>query len=325
MRDPYTILGVSRSASPDEIKKAYRKLAKKYHPDQNPNDKASEKSFKEISAAYDIIGDEKKRRRFDSGEIDAQGNPQGFGGRSGGGQRANWQDFSYSFEEGGGPHFNRGPEMDDIIADIFASMRKQRKPKERTRAESPYSRARPVPGSDVHYVLNIGFFDAARGAKKSLVLENGRTIAVTIPPASEDKQNLRLKGQGNVDLVGGQAGDAYVQLNVAPHPFFTRRGLDLILEVPITLHEAVAGGSLNVPTIDGRVNVAVPKNSNTDTMLRLKGKGILNPASKTRGDQYVKLKIALPEKTDRDLNDFIEKWSRKNKYNPRAALDKLEI
>jgi len=296
---PYEIIGVAPSASADDIKKAYRKLAKKLHPDLNPGNKKVEQQFKELSAAYDLLSDAAKRARYDRGEIDASGAERPdrpfyrryAEGRAG----AKYQDFSI--------------DEDSFVDDLFSNLFRQ----QQRRSE----RSMHLRGADVTYVAEVDFVEAAVGAKKRLMLTDGKTLDVTIPPGTEDGQTLRLKGQGLPGTGGGTAGDAYIEVKVAPHPVFTRQGNDVHVELPVTLPEAVLGATVTAPTIDGPVSLKVPPDSNTGSQLRLKGKGILDRASGRRGDQYVRLKVVLPDRTDPELRAFLEKWSAQHPYSVR--------
>lgn len=309
MPDPYKTLGVGRLATADEIKKAYRKLAKKLHPDLNPGDKKIEGQFKEISAAYDMLSEPEKRRKYDRGEIDDNGNPRhpGFaaGGPWGGGRPG----------AGAGPTGARGArdfgldegENDEIFKDFFGFGRGRGSFKMR--------------GADVTYRLEVDFLDAALGGKKRLGLADGKTLDVTLPPGTEDGNQLRLKGQGMPGQGGAPNGDAFVEIGVRPHPYFERDGFDILLECPITLNEAVLGGTVQVPTVDGRVALKVPLGSNSGTQLRLKGKGILNPKTKIRGDQYVRFVVTLPGHVDPDLERAVRDWAKAHPYDVRGKFD----
>jgi DnaJ-class molecular chaperone len=305
MLDPYQTLGVSKSASADEIKSAYRKLAKKLHPDVNPGKKDIEQKFKDVTAAYDLLSDKDKRARYDRGEIDAQGNERGFAGAGadpfGGG--GTWRSYTHS---GNGDPFEQFGGADDIFAQFMSGARGGR-------------RASPnIRGPDVTYSLAIPFVEASLGGKRRVTLSSGKEIDVTIPPGTLEGNKLRLRGQGMAGL-GGPAGDAIIEMHVEPHPFFTRKDNDIHLEVPISLPEAVLGATIKVPTLDGHVTVKVPKGANTDTVLRLKGKGV--PLSKTTyGDMFVKLKLVLPEPMPADLAEWIETWAKKKPYDPRKKL-----
>ncbi len=306
MPDPYKTLGVGRLATADEIKKAYRKLAKKLHPDLNPGDKKIEAQFKEISAAYDMLSDAEKRRKYDRGELDDNGNPRHPGGftaggpwggtRAGNGGRAKTaKDFGLDEDDN-----------DEIFKDFFGFGRGKTGLKMR--------------GADVTYRLEVDFLDAVLGGKKRLGLADGKTLDVTVPAGTEDGAQLRLKGQGMPGQGGAPNGDAFVEIGIKAHPFFERDGFDILLECPISLNEAVLGGTIEVPTIDGRVALKVPVGSNSGTQLRLKGKGILNPKSKQRGDQYVRFVVTLPRDGDADLERIIRDWAKSHAYDVRGKF-----
>lgn len=299
MKDPYQTLGVARGASADDIKKAYRKLAKKLHPDLNPGNKKIEQEFKEVSAAYDLLSDPEKRARFDRGEIDASGAERPGRGfyrsYAESGQGAKYRSADSSFAE-------------DIFSDLFGGAFGDR-------ARSRGGARLNIRGADVSYATTASFLEAALGTKKRLILTDGKTLDITIPPGTEDGQTLRLKGQGMPGM-GGPPGDAFIEVKVEPHPFFTREGNDIHLELPVTLPEAVLGASVTVPTIDGKVSLKIPPGSNTGKTLRLRGKGVRKGAS--RGDQYVKLKVVLPDTPDAELTEFVERWGRRNPYDVRG-------
>jgi DnaJ-class molecular chaperone len=303
-RDPYIVLGVAKSASADEIKAAYRKLAKKYHPDLNPGKKEIEQKFKEITAANDLLSDPEKRARYDRGEIDGMGNEQDFGGGRGGGAGGRTYTYTSGGKQGEDPFSGFG---DDLFADLFGT-RKRGNSGEKVKAR----------GSDVSYSLNISFTDACAGGKQRVTLSSGKTIDVTIPPGTEDGDKLRLKGQGLSGL--GEAGDAIIEILVAPHAYFTRKGHDIHLEAPVSISEALLGANINVPTLGGEVTVKVPRGANTGTTLRLKGKGVSHGKADTAGDLFVKLKVVLPDPADEALTEAVEKWAKKNSYDPRKKL-----
>jgi len=304
MRDPYQILGVEKSVSAAEIKSAYRKLAKKLHPDVNPGRKDIEQKFKEVTAAYDLLSDADKRARFDRGEVDAQGNDRGFAGAGAGGDPFGGTWRNYTRATGKEDPFAQFGGAEDIFAQFMGGGRG------RGRASNPR-------GADVTYALAVPFVEAALGGKRRVTLGSGKTIDVSIPPGTSEGHKLRLRGQGETGT--GSAGDAIIEINVEPHPHFTRKDNDINLDVPISLPEALLGGSVKVPTLDGHVTVKVPKGANSGTTLRLKGKGI--PTGKNEnGDMFVKLTIVLPETPDAGLTDLVEKWAKKNAYDPRKKL-----
>lgn len=298
MRNPYEVLGVARTATAAEIQSAYRKLAKKLHPDLNPGDKAAEDRFKEVSGAYDLLGDEAKRKRFDNGEIDESGAerpPRGY-----------YRDYADT-DRGQAYSSHAGYDFmdeDDPFAEFF--QRSQRG-----------QRARPNRrGQDLHYRLTIAFVESIVGAEKRLTLPDGGVLDVRIPPGLTDGQVLRLKGKGAPGAGTGGPGDALIEVEVAPDPRFARDGDDITVETPISLTEAVQGGRIRVPTPDGAVNLTVPKGANTGTTLRLKGKGAPRRGG-GRGDQFVKLKIVLPRVPDPELEAFVAGWKGGVDFNPR--------
>lgn len=323
MRDPYQVLGVARGVSNEDLRKAYRKLAKEFHPDRNQgNEKASDR-FKEISAAYDLLGDTDKRGKYDRGEIDAAGQPRarGFGG---GAHRAGGAGGGpFGGAAGGGFGFDPNAGGEDIFDEIFGQMRRGRGAGGAGGAGAGFGARnanRPMRGADRHFNLKIGFLDAARGCKRRLTMPDGKQLDVTIPPGLGDGQQIRLRHQGDAGRNSGEAGDALIEVTVEPHAFFSRQGDDLHLELPVTLDEAILGAKIPVPTIDGMVAVGVPKGASSGTTLRLKGRGfpLKGGASDQRGDQYVKLKLVLPEKPNSALEKLIEGWAKTNKYDVRA-------
>jgi DnaJ-class molecular chaperone len=299
--DPYAVLGVKREATQDEIRKAYRQLAKKLHPDLNPGDKAAEEKFKQVSVAYDLLGDAEKRARFDRGEIDASGQERP--------RERYYRDFHGADAE---PHvysshggFADFMESEDILRDVFG------------RGGEGRIRLR---GQDALYRLAVEFLEALNGATKRITLPDGGTLDVVIPPGTRDKQVLRLRGKGRPGLGGGPPGDALVEIDVEPHRFFTRKDDDIHLELPISLPEAVLGAKLDVPTPSGPVRMTVPKGANTGTVLRLRGKGAQR-SDKTQGDEYVTLKIVLPQQLDPELEEFARRWQAGQSQNPRQHLE----
>lgn len=287
MRNPYDVLGVEKGAGQADIKKAYRSLAKELHPDVNPGDKIVEQRFKEITAAYQLLNDANQRQKFDRGEINADGSPKrnfGFGGRSGA-------------TAGGGGFGGFEADADDLFGDLFG-----RRKGARTRTAS-------MRGKDVSYTVKIPFEESVLGVRRRIKLYDGKTIDVDIPPGTENGQTLRLKQQGMPGMGGGETGDAFVEVQVEQHKFYERDGMDIFIDIPVTLGEAVLGAKITVPTLHGPVSVSVPRGANTGTSLRLKGKGV-TPRKGGPGDQYIRLKIMLPDKPDPDLIEFVENWSK---------------
>jgi DnaJ-class molecular chaperone len=304
MANPYETLGVAKNASQEDIRKAYRKAAKEAHPDLNPGKPEAESRFKEINAAYDIIGDADKRKRYDAGEIDetgAESQPErhfyreyaeadpnrryGRGQASPGPGGNEWADFDY-----------------DIFADLF-----------RGRGEGATFR---VPLHDARYALEIDFLDAVKGARKAVAMPDGKTLDIAIPAGISDGQILRLKGQG-MPGPGGKSGDAYVEISVRPHPSLRREGFDILSTLPVSLGEALNGATVRVETVDGPVDVKVPKGAKEGTKLRLRGKGVPRGRAGGRGDQLVEVHIAPPEGADEALAQFMADWEKAHPQNPR--------
>lgn len=298
MRDPYDVLGVARDATDAEIKKAYRRLAKKYHPDANAGDETAAQRFSDVTSAYDFLNDAEKRSAFDRGEIDANGNPMGFGfgtGHGGMGGRAG---------AAGGETFG-GFAAEDIFADLFGGLRGRP-------GGGPFA----SPGQDVSYTLTLPLQDVATGATRRVTLAHGRTLDVRIPRGVQNGQLIRLRGQGNPGASGGPDGDALITVRIEPHALFERDGNDLKITLPVTLYEAVLGGKVRVPTLAGSVELNVPPNSSSGRVLRLKGKGI-KPERGTAGDLYVTLRLVLPP-ADLELEAFLRKRSITKPYSVRG-------
>lgn len=298
MNDPYATLGVGREASEEQISAAFKKLARRYHPDLHPGDKTAEAKFKEVSAAADLLRDKEKRRRFDAGEIDASG-----------AERPTWRPEP----AGDGPHaaedgFASNEELAEFLARAFGQGG--------GRAGADF-RAR---GQDVSYELRLPFLDAVRGGSKVLDLPDGKHLQVTIPAGSADGRTLRLRGQGRPGFGGGPAGDAYVELRVDPHAYFRRKDNDIHVEVPVTLKEAVLGARIEVPTIDGPVTLTVPKGANAGTTLRLRERGVVDPKSGQRGHQFVTLRVVLPKAEDKGLAELVTAWQPERPENPREEM-----
>jgi DnaJ-class molecular chaperone len=303
MQDPYETLGITRSATDKEIKSAFKKLARKFHPDLHPGDREAEAKFKAISAANDLLKDKEKRRRFDAGEIDASGAERP--------QERFYRDFAdgpayttHAAQDG----FDSNEDLEEFLAKAFAG-RGQRS-----------ERAFRARGQDVSYVLQVAFLDAASGATRTITLPDGKTLEVTVPEGAEDRQMLRLKDQGMPGYGGGPPGDAYVELHIQPHPFFHRKDDNVHVEIPVTLREAVLGGRIQVPTITQPVTVTVPKGSNSGTTLRLRERGIRNRRTGQRGHQLITLKVILPTAEEPELVEFLEAWHPKNPQDPRKEM-----
>ncbi|MDR6291819.1 MULTISPECIES: DnaJ C-terminal domain-containing protein [Inquilinus] len=307
MDDPYTVLGVPRTASDDDIRRAYRKLAKKHHPDLNQGDPRAEERFKSVSTAYDLLGDAAKRKRFDAGEIDATGAERpyarragpgpGMGaGMGGGGTRYQRYDNYDAFTDAG--------DLDDVLRGMFG--------------QGANARAGGGKGRDVTYALRVEFRRAIEGGETTVTLADGRSLKVTLPVGLTDGQTIRLRGQGEKGP-RGVAGDALIEVRIIPDPVLERDGNDIRMILPVSLPEAVLGGRVEVPTLLGPVVVTIPKGSNSGTVLRLKGKGVRNPTGDSRGDQYVRLAVTLPDPMDPDLARFLEEWAVAHPYDPRAG------
>jgi DnaJ-class molecular chaperone len=319
MRDPYEVLGVPKTASEAEIKKAFRSLAKKHHPDKHAGDAGAQKKFQEISGAYDILGDKDKRAQFDAGTIGPDGNPKGFDPRAGGFQQGHpFGQGAAGF--GGGPgqagarefHFSFGDEpgaaagFEDIFADLMGGGRRGRGAPRQTR------------GEDFTAQVTVSFEEAANGGTRRVVLQNGEQIDVKIPAAVKDGQVIRVKGRGGAGRGGGANGDILLTVQVAAHPWMTRDGNDIRMDLPVSLKEAVLGGKVPVPTLSGTVALSVPANANTGAVLRLKGKGIAAHGSTPAGDLYVRLVVTLPDRPDEALKNFASGWT--TDYDPRTKL-----
>ena len=330
-RDPYDILGVSRTAGAGEIKKAYRKLAKQYHPDTNADDPKAKERFSEATAAYDLLNDKEKRGQYDRGEIDADGNPKFAGfegfhpGAGGARQGPGGMRWTYTTSGPGGAGPGAGPgagfDPDDLLSEIFG-MGGGRGGFSGFGGAGAGTRARPggqggARGSDVTLSVSIDLAEAAKGATRRVRLPSGKEVDVKIPAGIEDGKQIRLRGQGNPGQFGGATGDALVTVQVKPHPLFKIEGRDLRHELPVSLYEAVLGSTVRVPTLDGAVELKIPPNSSSGRTLRLKGKGLPKPEG-GNGDLYVALRIVLPEKPDPELEKLMSAWREGKPYDPRA-------
>jgi DnaJ-class molecular chaperone len=276
--DPYSILGVSRSASEADIKKAFRTKAKTLHPDQHPGDKAKEEEFKRLNGAFEILGDPEKRAKFDRGEIDGDGNPKGFGGGgfAGGGR----------WEGGAGA---QGDPFEDILSGMFGSGARRRNPG-------------PQKGRDVRYRVEIAFEDAVTGARRRMAMADGSALDVNIPAGMISGQTLRLKSQGQPSPTGGPPGDALLEVDVLASTIWTREGKDLRMALSVDLRTAILGGTVDVRTPSGPVSLKIPAGTNTGAQLRLKGKGVQVAPP---GDLYVRIEIVLSDPRD----DGLRRWA----------------
>lgn len=301
--DPYSELGIARGASQDEVRKAFRKLAKQFHPDKNPGDAKAEERFKQISSAFDILGDEEKRKKFDRGEIDADGREQFRGGHPGAG--------GSPFGAGGPAGFRgnfEGVDLDEIFS-MFGGGGAGR-----TGRGGGF--APPPKGVDVRARVDIDLEDSILGATKRIAFSDGRTLDVAIPKGAASGQVLRLKGQGQPGR-GGAVGDALIELRIRPHPVFRLDGADLEMDLPVSVPDAVLGGKVQAQTPEGPVSLGVPKGSNSGAVLRLKGRGAVDAKTGKRGDLKARLVVTLPDAADPKLEAFAEEWRAKRPYAPK--------
>ena len=304
MKNPYETLGVKQTASDREIKEAFKKLAKKYHPDLHPDDKQAEARFKDVSGAHEFLKDKERRRRFDAGEIDATGAEKH--------QQQYYRDYAGPASSGHHARqdgFASNEDLEGFFARAFGGGRGG--------AGQAGMKAR---GQDVNYTLRVPFREAAKGGVQKLQLPDGKILNVTIPEGAEDRQTLRLKGQGMAGFGGGPAGDAFIELHIEPDAHFVRKDDNIHLDVPVTLKEAVLGAKIEVPTLSGPVSLTIPKGSNTGTKMRLKDRGIKNIKTGKKGHQYVALKVVLPETEEPELSAFLDTWTPRQAQNPRKEI-----
>ena len=305
--DPYKTLGVARDASAEEIRKAYRKLAKQLHPDLNPGNAKAEERFKEVSAANALLSDPVSRGKFDRGEIDAEGHerhPQG------GSQGPSYREYAEA--EPGRRYAWREEDLSDLFGSVFGEGGFDE-------AAGPGAK-RPRRGHNEHYALAIEFLDAVNGATPRLTLPDGRVLDVKIPPGTVDGQTLRLRGQGGRGTNGGPNGDALIDIRVKPHRFFTRDGQDISLDLPVSLSEAVLGGPIEVPTPQGKVRMQIPKQSDSGTKLRLRGRGVAAHGKMAAGDLYATLRVVIG-KPDAALEEFLRNWKPEPAPDPRRTME----
>jgi DnaJ-class molecular chaperone len=309
-QDPYQELGVAKGASADEIRRAFRKLAKAHHPDANPGNATAEERFKRVSRAFDILGDPEKKAKFDRGEIDADGRETMRGGPWGGGPRG----------PQAGQGYGRSAQFEDVdISEILGEMFGARAGAAGAGAGGSrpfnFGFGQPQKGSDVRARLEIDIEEAIKGGKKRISFSDGRTIDVTIPKGAVEGQVLRLKGQGQMDR--GGPGDALIEIGIRPHPIYRSEGDVLVMDLPVSVPDAVLGGKVPAPTPDGTVSLTVPKGSNTGATLRLKGRGLPDPKTGVRGDLLARIVVTLPDKPDPELEKFAEDWRSERPYTPR--------
>jgi len=311
MRDPYTVLGVGRDASADEIKSAFRKLAKRYHPDRNADDVSAKEKFAEIGTAYEILGDAEKRGQFDRGEIDASGKPRGFDPGPGGGrgfEGFGGADGGFAFRSADG-----GIDIDDILGEMLGARRGRKRG-----GRGPGGGMKmPMRGEDMTGAVTVTIEELVTGEKVRLELPNGRILDVTIPPGTASGERVRLRGQGGDGIDGGPPGDLVVTVEVAPHPRLEIDGADLRLDLPIGLDEAVLGARVRVDTADGAVELKVPPGTSGGRVLRLRGRGLPQRGG-ARGDFLVTTRIVLPSQADSELTALMEKWRETGRYKARG-------
>jgi len=309
-QNPYEILGVSKKATEAEIKKSFRSLAKKFHPDAHGNDPKKAKRFQEVSGAYEVIGDKEKRAQYDRGEIDGAGKPRGFDPRAqgvGGFQSSGSEGFPGGFDFKGSK--SGGFNAEDIFSDILGGLG-------RGGGRGRRGRMQPIRGKDIQLAATISLEEAAGGGTRRLKVGGAKQLEVRIPVGVKDGQHIRVRGKGGDGLNGGPAGDVLITIKLAPHRFFTREGQDLRLELPISVKEAVMGAKIEVPTLSGPVSLTIPARSNSGRVLRLKDKGLPKAGASPAGDLFVRLLVSLPDPPDAELEKFVHGWE--SNHDPRA-------
>src|SRR3954462_347249 len=316
MRDPYEVLGVPRGASAAAIKSAYRKLAKKFHPDANKNDPKSAARFSELNSANEIIGDEEKRKQYDRGEIDAEGKPrfQGFPGRDPRGRGPSGFETPTFRTGGAGPGGGGG--FEDILNSMFGGAARGSRRGGGTTFE--FDTGGLAVDLDVSVSMTVSLEEAVNGAEKRVRLPTGKELNVKIPAGVVAGQQIRLKGQGET-APGHRPGDLLITVSIAPHPYFKVEGSDLRVDLPITLYEAVLGAKVRAPTLGGAVELSVPKNTSSGRTFRSRGEGLPKPNGPP-GDLFVTTRIMLPDGNDAHLEALMQKWRDGHPYNPRSDL-----
>jgi DnaJ-class molecular chaperone len=303
-QDPYEVLGVKKTATQDEIKKAYRKLAKTLHPDLHPGDEGKKAEFQAVAAANDLLGDPEKRRRYDAGEIDASGQ-----------ERPDRQFYHQYADQEAGRRYDPGADMggfqdaSDLFSDLFG----------RRAGGGGFRQGFHARGPDARYHLGVDFLDAARGTRRSVTMPDGKTIEIAIPAGVKDGQTLRLRGKGGAGHGDAPAGDALVTIAVRPHPVFTRDGDDIEIDLPVSFDEAVLGAKVDVPTISGPVSMTIPRGASSGHRLRLKGRGIASGRG-AAGHQHVRLMIVLPDRIDDRMEDLARRWRDHSGFDARKDL-----
>jgi DnaJ-class molecular chaperone len=317
MRDPYEVLGVQRDASAAAIKSAYRKLAKKHHPDNNRNDPKSAARFSEVNSANEIIGDEDKRKQFDRGEIDADGKPrfQGFPGGGRGRASPGFEQHNFRTGPGGPGGFGGGAGFEDILNSMFGGAAAGRGA--RGGQAFDFDTGGLAADLDLSVAMTVSLEESVKGTEKRVRLPSGKELNVKIPPGVSSGQQIRLKGQGE-SAPGHRPGDLLITVSIAAHPFFKVDGSDLRVDLPVTLYEAVLGGKVRVPTLTGAIELSIPKNTSSGRIFRLKGKGL--PKAGAIGDLFVTTRIVLPDGNDAELEALMQKWRDHHPYHPRSEL-----